>query len=319
MSKIPIFLASNDNYAPFLCTTMYSVLEHTQSFIEFHILDGGIEEENKNLIEQSLKKFENYSIKYYDMSSFDLERFPNVKHYSLNTFSRYFIPALAPNIEKLIYIDIDVIVNGDISELYNIDLEGKALAAVPENFYKLNGEYVKEHIISDFENTENYFNAGVMLLNNKQFVENNYSTKLINMTIELFDKLSCPDQDVYNIMFEHNHKLIDYKFNYMPGHYDYYKTIMPLKELNNIKDNAIIYHYTCGKPWKNKRENQSNLFWRILSKTKFEKQVKETHKDDLKASKLSIFSKLFCYKEETNHKIYKILGIKFKFRKRKNS
>ena len=55
---IPIFLASDEKYTPFLCTTMYSILEQTNSFIQFYILDGGIK--SKDLIKQSLKIFKNY-------------------------------------------------------------------------------------------------------------------------------------------------------------------------------------------------------------------------------------------------------------------
>ena len=61
--NIPIFLASDENYAPFLCTTLYSILEHTKSFIDFYVLDGGIEANSKGLIEKSLRQFNNYSIK----------------------------------------------------------------------------------------------------------------------------------------------------------------------------------------------------------------------------------------------------------------
>ena len=49
--NIPIFLASDENYAPFLCTTLFSILKHTESFIEFYVLDGGIENKSKILIE----------------------------------------------------------------------------------------------------------------------------------------------------------------------------------------------------------------------------------------------------------------------------
>ena len=94
--NIPIFLASDENYAPFLCTTLYSILNNTKSCIDFYILDGGIDKKSRVLIKKSLKNFKNFSIKYFDMSKYNLERFPNLQHYSLNTFSRYFISQLMP-------------------------------------------------------------------------------------------------------------------------------------------------------------------------------------------------------------------------------
>ncbi len=307
--NIPIFLASDENYAPFLCTTLYSILEHTKSFIDFYVLDGGIEANSKGLIEKSLRQFNNYSIKYFNMTEFDLERFPNIRHYSLNTFSRYFIPQLTPDIEKAIYIDVDVIVNGDIAELYNIDLENFALASVPENFYQKNGEYVKEHIKYDFDNTENYFNAGVMLLNIKQFIENNYSDELIQMTIEYFDKLSCPDQDIFNILFENNHKLIDYKFNYMPDFYDSYKNILNENEVEYLNNNAIIYHYTCDKPWKSKLVRKFDLFWNIAKQTYFYDRILNIYKRYNNFYR-HWYERIFSVINKDNHKVITFLGIK---------
>lgn len=307
--NIPIFLASDENYAPFLCTTLYSILEHTKSFIDFYVLDGGIEANSKGLIEKSLRQFNNYSIKYFNMTEFDLERFPNIRHYSLNTFSRYFIPQLTPDIEKAIYIDVDVIVNGDIAELYNIDLENFALASVPENFYQKNGEYVKEHIKYDFDNTENYFNAGVMLLNIKQFIENNYSDELIQMTIEYFDKLSCPDQDIFNILFENNHKLIDYKFNYMPDFYDSYKNILNENEVEYLNNNAIIYHYTCDKQWKSKLVRKFDLFWNIAKQTYFYDRILNIYKRYNNFYR-HWYERIFSVINKDNHKVITVLGIK---------
>lgn len=47
MYRIPIFLSSDNNYAPFVATTIASICDNTKSFCDFYILDGGIEEENK--------------------------------------------------------------------------------------------------------------------------------------------------------------------------------------------------------------------------------------------------------------------------------
>ena len=54
MNKIPVFLASDDNYSPFCATTMASILMHTKEFIEFYILDCGISQKNKIKICQNL-------------------------------------------------------------------------------------------------------------------------------------------------------------------------------------------------------------------------------------------------------------------------
>lgn len=129
---IPIFLASDNNYAPFVATTICSIVKNTSSFTDFYILDGGISLSNKYKIEIMKEEFKNFSIKYYDMSNFALERFPNIKHYSLNTFSRYFIPELENKLNKILYLDVDIIVRGDIAELFNQDLANYPVGTVEE-------------------------------------------------------------------------------------------------------------------------------------------------------------------------------------------
>ena len=310
--SIPVFLASDENYAPFLCTVLYSIILNTSSYINFYILDGGIKEKTKNLILKSLRKFQNFSIKYIDMTNFKLERFPKIKHYSVNAFSRYFIPQFALNLEKAIYFDVDIIVRGDISKLYNIDLKDKALAVVSENFYRHNGEYLKEHLKPDFQNSLNYFNTGVMVLNNKQFIENNYSDQLINLTLELYDKLACADQDVFNIVFEHNHKLVDYKFNYMPDFKNLYNDMSPGLG-DKLEKEAIILHYTARKPWKDKEAELSNEFWEIAQKTSFKKSIAKIYKDN-KSTQKTLLKNAFSMKYQNEHIVWTIFGIKFKFR-----
>ena len=273
MKNIPIFMASDDNYAPFLCTAMYSILENTDTPIDFYVLDGGISDKSKNLIAESFSLFDNYGIEYIDMSNYDLNQFPNLKHYSVNTFSRYFIANIKPNISRCLYLDVDIIVKGDIVDLYNQNLEGFPLGVVLEDFYTGNYTYLKEKIYQNYKGGSNYFNAGILVLDLKYFRENNLQTTLIKMTSDYAEKLSCPDQDVFNIVFENNFKILDYKYNFMPDHYAMFESYKS-EIAKQSKQDAVVYHFTGGKPWKNE-SCESKLFWNIANKTKFKKIIKK--------------------------------------------
>lgn len=311
---IPIFLASDEKYAPFLCTTMYSILEQTNSFIQFYVLDGGIK--SKDLIKQSLKSFKNYSIEYLDMSNFNLERFPNLKHYSLNTFSRYFIPELKPDLKKVIYLDVDIIIKSDIRNLYDIDLEDYAIGAVPEDFHGENEKYLKENIFHSWRGKLPYFNAGVLLLDIQKLKKRNISEVLINKTIEYYSKLSCPDQDIFNIVFENNYKILDYQFNYMPDFQDLYQNTLGEKATYLMKKAQII-HYTCGKPWLSDNVCCKDEFWNVLLKTNFYKKVFRNYQKNKKNKFLQI---LFSIKNDKNktHKVLTVFGINIKIKLKVN-
>src|SRR5574344_2544565 len=123
-NSIPIFLPSDNNYAPFLATTIASICDNTVNFCEIYILDGGITEDNKVRIEKLKEKFKNFSIEYLKIDIekiFDGFKIPN--YINVSTYMRLLIPELNKNINKALYIDTDAIALGDISEIYNTDLE----------------------------------------------------------------------------------------------------------------------------------------------------------------------------------------------------
>ena len=289
--SIPVFLACDDNYAPFLCTAMYSMLLHTKSKIDFYVMDGGISKESKKLITESLKKFKNKNIKYFDMSGFGLERFPNLHHYSLNAFSRYFIPELTPDLQKVLYIDVDVIIKDDIAELYNQKLGKYAIGAVLEDFYAGNYTILKNKIWPQYKGGDQYFNSGVLLLDVQKFIKNNYAQKLIDLTIKLYDKLNCPDQDVLNILFDGKFKILDYRYNFMPDH------LLMLQEKHSERGEVepLVIHYTWKKPWKEKSLCSAD-FDEILQQTLFAKIVKQRFTTSITKSPSTKQKKIKKYK-----------------------
>lgn len=293
---IPIFLASGNTYAPFLATTITSIVKNTESFIDFYILDGGISKRNKQKILKIKNKYDNFSVDFIDMKYASLERFPNIGHYSLNTFSRYFIPDLQPGLNKILYLDVDIIVKDDISKLYSQDLENYPIGAVLEDFYPDNYLHLKK-MCPAYNGGSNYFNAGVLLLNTDYFRKNNLTQKLIDTTIQLKDVLSCPDQDVFNFIFENNFKILDYKFNFMPDHKDY---ILKLgkKEVIEAVNNPIILHYTGRKPWFTIQAESANDFWEIAKETSFYKALK---------LKLIFHMSLLNFIKKVKNKISKLL------------
>lgn len=267
-SRIPVFMASDDNYAPFLCASMRSILENTSSLIEFNILDNGITEEKKNKILKSLEEFKNKEITFFDMAKFSsLQEFPDLRHYTKTTFCRYFIPDLCKNHKKVLYFDVDTIIKGDILELFNQDLDGYPIGAILEDFYPANYTVLKEKIFPEFNGGDKYFNAGILVIDLEKFKKENCQKKLIELTIQLNDRLSCADQDVFNIVFENNFKILDYKFNFMPDHKHFLFEKHP-----DISVEPVILHYAAGKPWK-MRSSRNNDFWEILNDTEFYEEV----------------------------------------------
>ena len=319
MQNIPIFLATDDYYAPFMCTTMYSVLEHTNDFIEFYVLDNKISEKSKNLTKKSLKQFKNYSVEYLDISKLGIDKLPNLGHYTANTFSRYYIPIMKPDIKKMLYLDVDIIVKRDIAELYNQDITGYAMGATSEDFYPDNKACLKKYY-PEYKDESDYFNAGILVIDNQEFVKNNYAQQLLDTAIKYREFLHCPSQDVMNIVLEGKVKIIDQKFDYMPDHYEFYKNLKNQDFADKLKESAVIIHYTSGKPWYNKSCANAD-FWEIVNKTKFKKIITEILNNNRKKNinrNFTFWQKIFSVtnqsgKNDKKYKVFTILGIKLKF------
>lgn len=257
MDNIPIFLASDNNYAPFVATTIVSICKNTKSFCAFYILDGGIDQENQDKICSLVSQFDNFSIEFIQIDfrkALQSILYKNAcPHVTLSTYNRFLIPQLKPEIKKLIYLDVDVIVKGDITELYNVDLQGYAIGAVPEDFTDNFGiEDLKIQL--GLSGSHLYFNAGVLLIDNEKFNPD----LLFEIEQQYRDKLKYADQDILNIAYHNNYLVLPEKFNFMSQKQEHFENITVRHFNTNVKPwqfnpniiNTDIFIYDVPLFWK---------------------------------------------------------------------
>jgi len=314
-NRIPIFLASDEKYVKYMTVAITSILSNTKSYINFYILDGGISDFSKNKIEELKTQFKNFSIEYLKINIEKFNNFPNIGHFSLNMYFRYLISSLKPEIKKALYIDSDMIINGDIKELFLINLDNKPIAAVPylhENItYKRTSEYrwtqkVKKKL--DLEQSHNYFNSGMLIMDLEFFRKNRIQEKLFELTNQLGDKLECPDQDILNICFENNYKILEDKYNIIV---DLTLNLAPKK----LKT-AFVLHFTgCRcRPWLKSNCVESEKFWNYANKTPFCNELRW----ELLFNELEYTNNLINIKSNKNKYLYNKFMSKVTFGKVKN-
>lgn len=232
MEPISIVALSNDNYAVHLATMLFSLFENKlpKTNYQIYIIDGNLSIENKSKINRLLQK--------YNTSPIYLNVDPNIYkhckawgHVSQEAFYRISIPDLLDkSIKKVIYLDSDLIIKGDLNELWeNEQLEKHFLGAVedPVDFsgIKLPRGY-------------KYFNSGVLLMNLKKWRKYNISNKVLLFINKYPGKIMWWDQDALNAILYNKWFQLDYKWNYQVfrmGHLD----ISPV----------IIHFNTDVKPW----------------------------------------------------------------------
>lgn len=272
---IPIFLISDEKYAKYAAVTIQSVISGTNEKLAFYVLDGGISEDIAKKMFQMVEKSKN-SIEFIKIDIKLFEKFPNLAHFSLNSYFRYLIADLKPEIKKALYIDTDMIIDGDVAEIYNAELDGMPLGAVPyiEEDLHLN-KFKKYKSILGLPNNHLYFNSGLLLIDCEYWRKHNIAETLLNKTTEICDKLQMPDQDVLNIVFADNYKILPKQFNLVA---DLSIKYLDLNKLINEQKGAFVIHYTGGnrvRPWMKKDVPCAQYFWHLAKKTPFYQELRE--------------------------------------------
>ena len=242
---IHIFFTINNNYIPYLSAAIASILYNSKSKykIAFHIISNDITDINKEKI-SSLKKIKEFDIEYLKVDKELFNKIPahSMDHVSLETNYRFLVADIKPNIDKLIFLDADLIINEDIAELWEVDIDNFYLAGVKDPIIGDDKDwwYKKLPLEPNFD----YINTGVLLINSKKWRENNIFNQLINNAIKYSNLLKFPDQDLINITLCGKIKYLELCWNYCP-------TLYYGNKSNNkkAKETAKIYHFPIMKPW----------------------------------------------------------------------
>lgn len=269
--EINICLSSDDNYAQHLGVTIASILKTAKKSddLHFYILDGGISEKNKhNLL--SLKSIKNFHMEFLSVNEKDFEKCPLMgNHITIATYYRFMIPTLLPQLDKILYLDCDIIVNDSLSRLYNEDISEYWMAGVEDLGYYQHRRLLKR------ETESFYVNAGILLLNLKKWREDGIEQKLFEFAEKNAEILVHQDQDVLNMVLNEKTKPLDYKWNvqdsfFRPGDINIHPNKVLLKK---AKKNPAIIHFTGkAKPWSDfKSLPKAHLYLKYLKYTPWNK------------------------------------------------
>lgn len=204
--KINICLSSDDNFAPYLLTTITSILKNAneEDDIYFYIIDNGISLSNKEKL-LNLKSIKEFHVYFASLNNEYINKYTNWinmnKHssYSVSTYSILSIPNLFPDIDKILYLDCDLIVIKSLKELFNCDIDNY-LAIVADhavwNYYRKNPKKfpdIHNYFISiGLDKDTHYFNSGVLLINNKLWRKINIEKLFEDFQLKYHDNLYMP-------------------------------------------------------------------------------------------------------------------------------
>lgn len=285
--EIPIFFASDNNYAPYLVVALKSLLANASKdyFYKIHVLTSNMSDDNKLVLLRELTY--NSSIEFINLSKETeaiKDKFHLRDYYSIDTYYRFFIADLFPEYDKVIYLDSDIIVLGDISDLYFYNISNYLLGVVQEQVMAHNecfSDYVEKAL---GVKCKNYFNAGILLMNSKLFRLYNIQSKFFKL-MGRFKFRVTQDEDYLNVICKDKVKYLDLGWNKMP-----------FEETGFDDVDLKIIHYTLGwKPWHYENVRYEEYFWQYASQTEYyellQNQLK-TYGEDKKQKDMESYENL---------------------------
>ena len=285
---VPVVFAADNNYVPMVTTTVYSMLKNASPdcFYDVVILDTDFTEANKEIMRGFFAQFENMSLRFAGVAGM-IEEY-NLKtsnaHISVETYYRFLIQKILPDYEKVLYLDSDLIIKGDIAQLFNIDLGDNLIGAARDtdflgNLSMNDGnrlEYARRVLL--MSNPYDYFQAGVLVMNLKEMRNLHSFTQWLEYAAE--PKYIYDDQDILNAHCQGRVTYINNEWNVMNdcgGRIKKVFSFAPVQVYQDFLtayDNPKIVHYAgCEKPWKPGGCDLSTLYWSYARQTPFYEQL----------------------------------------------
>lgn len=264
MKEIPVFFSTDDNYIPYLDVAISSLIANASKAYCYKliVLNTGLDPESVEKVKQ--RQCPGFTITFVDISK-PIEhiksRFKNVYHFSIVTYYRLFIASLFPQYDKILYLDCDLVVTGDVSQLYNTDLGDNILGAAPEQFVQNTPEFREYAEVALGVDPDAYVNAGVLVIDLDAFRKNRIEDKFVALITEHDFDLLDPDQAYLNYLCQG-------KIYCLPNGWNKEPMALPCQGKKNI-----VHYALYKKPWQYDDVMDGTYFWQYAKESPFYERI----------------------------------------------
>ena len=250
MEIIEIVLCVDHRFIMPAGVMIYSVCKNNKNEdVRFHVVvDESVTEEDKDDLREVAER---YVVQFYKVDSRAFSSMPLLPNLTHAAYYRLLIPQILPgDINKVLYLDSDIIVRHSLLSLWETDIDGYAVAAVNDFL---------ESIIRTYNRLKyppylGYFNSGVLLLNLKYWRANDVHSEIISFMKNHYEDILFCDQDILNYVLRERKKCLPIKYNLQTCFllvldrcdFDYWKYEHDVLE---ARKDPVILHYTYTKPW----------------------------------------------------------------------
>lgn len=258
-SPMNILVTLNSGYIQPLQVMLASLLRYNQEPIAVYVLHHSLSQTDLERIQAVLG--EQGKVKSIWVDDHMLKDAPVTERYPREMYYRIFAAGYLPNdLERILYLDPDLVVNGSLKELYQLDLGDYYFAAashVQKSMQKIN------ELRLEMEEGP-YINSGVMLMNLTVLRQKQDEQAVFRYIDEHRKVLFLPDQDIISGLYsEHILPLDPYRYNMTERLFALRPQAQAWQDLDWVRENATIIHY-CGrnKPWREPYFGKLNVFFK---------------------------------------------------------
>ena len=290
---IPIFFTIDDGYAPYLHVALISLIKNASKDRRYKIIVvyQELNEENRNNLAKLVEDYPNFEMEFkfmkqsLDMITDRIENRIRSDYYTMTIYFRIFIPDMYPEYDKAIYIDSDIIVPGDISELYDTDMHDNLIGVVTDGSVNDVPELQRYMTESLGLKLGDYFNSGMLLMNMKELRNVHLAEHFLYLLNKYHFDCVAPDQDYLNSMCYG-------KIEYLDSCWD----AMPNRNKPEIENPKIIHYNLFDKPWCYDDIQYQDYFWEYAKQSVYYDKIKaykaaytDKQKEDDHAHLLDLF------------------------------
>ena len=245
-------LCLNDKYVPYACVTIQSILmHHTKDDVTIHLVTDGFTGKSIRLLHRLIGGGNLNIHQVADDSKLDGLNMSWSKY----SWYRIYLPELLPDsISKVLYLDCDVCVVDKLEELFDTDMEGKAVAGAidPESYS--NSVFDRLGI----PHSKGYVCSGVLMMNLDYWRKNNIADKVVEYGKAYPEKILFPDQDAINVVCQDCKQILSPRYSPFLRIAKYYGK----DEWEEYTSHPAIIHYAGCAPWRgNPNRHPFHHYW----------------------------------------------------------
>lgn len=251
---INLLFSLNERYIYPLKTLIKSiVIQHPEDSFCMYLLHADIPDETIDELRQFIEKDGNTLNPIQSKNFFKpSDKIAITRYYAIEMYLWMFAPYLLPeDVERVLYLDPDIICVNDLKPFYNKPFNGHSFVATN---YKYKTKWIQPFNnlrLRNFE-SDDYFNSGVVLMNLNKLRKIENADHIVEAIRENKPFLILPDQDIFNLVFVNDIAEEDWRiYNMNPKVFEKLKILFPQKyNYDKVNDDVVFIHYSGKhKPW----------------------------------------------------------------------